>query len=472
MISDFVTTRRSFLQSASAIPLGFAGLQAFLTGRARGENQPAVPIGFGPLTHDPAGILELPARFSYKVISRVGERMDDGLFVPGDPDGMAAFNGPGGATILIRNHELTPYQKYASPFGPENELLDRIPRASFYDFGKGELPCIGGTTTLVYDTEKQELKRQYLSLAGTINNCAGGPTPWNTWITCEETEQKAEGPLEKDHGYPFEVPAVADGKLAKPIPLTAMGRFRREAVAVDPRSSIIYQTEDVSDGLIYRFIPSAPGEPLKGGKLQALAIRDRKGLDMRNWADLRTGEQETKILQGERMPVEWINLEDVQSPNDDLRLRGYQNGAARFARAEGIWFGRNTAFFCCTDGGRTKTGQIWRYTPSPVEGTPAESDHPGTLQLFLEPNDSNLLENGDNITVAPWGDLIVCEDGPGEQHLVGITPAGRLYKFARNAVDESEFAGAVFSPDGSTLFVNLQNTGLTLAITGPWRTLS
>jgi secreted PhoX family phosphatase len=468
-MTENVTTRRSFLQAAAAIPLGFAGLHNFLAGRVRGAEAMPPRIGFGPLLPDPNGILELPSDFSCRVISRVGERMDDGLFVPGDPDGMAAFPGPSGTTVVIRNHELTPYQKYASPFGKENKLLSRIPRSSFYDYGKGEFPCIGGTTTLVYDTEKCLLKKQYLSLAGTINNCAGGPTPWNTWITCEETEQRSEGALEKDHGYAFEVPARPDGQLAKPLPLTAMGRFRREAVAVDPRSSIIYQTEDVSDGLIYRFIPTSPGEPIKGGKLQALAVRDKKGLDARNWTDLRTGEVDSPVPPGEPMAVEWIDLDEVHAPKNDLRIRGFEKGAARFARAEGMWFGRNCVFFCCTDGGRTKTGQIWRYTPSLVEGTPAEADHPGSLQLFLEPNDSSLLQNGDNITVAPWGDLFVCEDGPGEQFLVGITPEGSLYKFARNVADTSEFAGAVFSPDGSTLFVNLQNTGLTIAITGPWR---
>ena len=75
----------------------------------------------------------------------------------------------------------------------------------------------------------------------------------------------------------------------------------------------------------------------------------------------------------------------------------------------------------------------------------------------------------DNITLAPWGDLIACEDGDGENFLVGVTPEGEPYRLARNAMNDSEFAGAVFSPDRTTLFVNIQTPGLTLAITGPWR---
>ena len=110
--------------------------------------------------------------------------------------------------------------------------------------GSGELPCLGGTTTLVYDTRTQTLEKHFLSLIGTIRNCAGGLTPWNTWITCEETMQKAEGTYDADHGYNFEVPASADIGLADPIPLKAMGRFNHEAVAVDPKTGIVYETED------------------------------------------------------------------------------------------------------------------------------------------------------------------------------------------------------------------------------------
>jgi secreted PhoX family phosphatase len=133
-----------------------------------------------------------------------------------------------------------------------------------------------------------------------------------------------------------------------------------------------------------------------------------------------------------------------------------------------MWFGQGVVFFACTSGGHVNRGQIWKYTPSPVEGTAGEANQPGRLELFVEPNDGTLIENCDNLTVSPWGDLIVCEDGSGDQFLVGISPEGRIYKFGRNAVSDSELAGATFSPDGTTLFVNIQHDGLTLAITGPW----
>jgi secreted PhoX family phosphatase len=82
--------------------------------------------------------------------------------------------------------------------------------------------------------------------------------------------------------------------------------------------------------------------------------------------------------------------------------------------------------------------------------------------------DSSIIENADNLTVAPWGDLIVCEDCDEKQDLKGVTPEGKVYNFGRNAKSNSELAGATFSPDGSTLFMNIQHSGITLAITGPW----
>jgi len=166
------------------------------------------------------------------------------------------------------------------------------------------------------------------------------------------------------------------------------------------------------------------------------------------------------------MPIEWMNLRGIDQ--DDLRFRGHATGAARFARGEGMWFGNHAVYFACTNGGPAKKGQIWKYVPSPFEGTPEENSRSGSLELFVEPNDGNIIENADNLTVAPWGDLVVCEDSDGDNYLLGITPKGDIYKMGRNAVSESELAGATFSPDGSTLFMNIQHDGLTLAITGPW----
>ncbi len=457
-------SRRHFLKTSAAFALGFSGLHT-LYGCGQPDAPPpeAISERFGPILPDPNKILDLPQGFSYQIISRAGEQMTDGLFVPAAHDGMAAFPGPDGLTLLVRNHEVNlNADPHRGPFGPRNERLSQISQDDLYDAGSSGEPCLGGTTTLVYDTRSQRLESHHLSLIGTIRNCAGGPTPWNSWITCEETTVRAGDPCAHDHGYNFEVPASATPGLARPVPLKAMGRFNHEAVAVDPASGIVYQTEDTGDSLIYRFIPNTPGQLAEGGRLQALCIADQASLDTRNW-------DEQTVTTGTVLTTRWIDLDDVEAPDNDLRLRGFDQGAARFARGEGMWYGNEAVYFACTNGGVEKRGQIWRYIPSPAEGTADETTTPGTLELFVEPNHPGLVDNADNLTVTPWGDLILCEDGSGDQFLVGITPEGTVYKFAHNAVSNSEFAGATFSPDGSTLFVNIQGDGITLAITGPWQ---
>ena len=457
-------SRRHFLRSAGAYAAGFAGLRTFMGDPTALAQTPAQArqYGFGDLVEDPDGLMDLPRGFSYHAFSRVGDEMDDGLLTPGRLDGMATFAGPNGSTILLRNHELDP-DDGLGPFGPRNELLAGADRAKLYDLGGGALPAPGGVTTLVYDTAERRLVQSSLSLGGTVRNCAGGPTPWNTWITCEETNDRtgAFGSFARDHGYNFEVPATATMGLATPEPLTAMGRFKHEAVAVDPHSGIVYQTEDRDEGLIYRFIPDTPGVLAAGGRLQALVVKGMPSADTRNWSG-------RVIAVGELLDVEWIDIADVESPADNLRFQGFSNGAARFARGEGMWYGNDSVYFACTEGGGSRIGQIWRYVPSAAVGQPGEASNPGSLSLFIEPNDRGLVENCDNVTVTPWGDLILCEDGSGDQFLVGVTPAGSLYKFARNASNSDELTGATFSPDGTTLFVNIQEPGITFAIQGPW----
>ncbi|HYF49275.1 MAG TPA: alkaline phosphatase PhoX [Planctomycetota bacterium] len=449
-------TRRDFLKTTAAVTAGFLGLRYWASGNVLAD--PAA--GFGALVPDKGGILDLPAGFSCKVISRRGETMADGLLVPGAPDGMAAFAGADGKTVLIRNHELDFNSVANGAFGAKYALLEKADIAKLYDAGKKTTPGLGGTSTLIFDTKTGTLEKQFMSLAGTSRNCAGGPTPWGSWVTCEETVTLAAGTIEKDHGYNFEVPSTATG-LVEAVPLKQMGRMNHEAIAVDPKSGIVYETEDRPDGLIYRYIPNQKEKLAAGGKLQVLKVRDKTSLDTRNW-------KEATVKVGESLSVEWLDIDEVEAPKDDLRLRGFTKGAARFARGEGMWYGRDAIYFACTNGGSEKLGQIWRYTPSPVEGQADESKQPGKLELFVEPNDGNLVENADNLTVAPWGDLIVCEDGPGGNGLVGVTSKGQVYRFAHNAQSKSELAGVTFSPDGTTLFVNLQGDGMTLAITGPW----
>ena len=450
-------SRRLFVKNAVAVSLGFGGLHHFMGCSKLPEGLDLIP--------DPAGILDLPQGFNYSIISTAGNTMSDGFILPARPDGMATFLADNGMTILVRNHEVDNAASMG-PFGAENEMLSKLTSDQFYDFGFGNQPAIGGTTTLVYDTKNQEVVREFLSLVGTRRNCAGGPTPWGSWLTCEETTVRTTDgdQIEKDHGYNFEVPATLNPTLANPVPLKAMGRFNHEAVAVEPESGIVYQTEDRHDGLIYRFIPNVPGQLAEGGRLQALVVIDQPSLDTRNW------ESDTVAI-GQVLPVRWIDMEDIDAPEDDLRLRGFDSGAARFARGEGMWYGDGVIFFACTNGGKERKGQIWKYRPSPQEGTAQEEQQPGTLELFIEPNDGAIVENADNLTISPWGDLIVCEDGPGQQNLLRVTPSGEVIRFGSNRISDSEFAGSTFSPDGTTLFVNIQVDGLTLAITGPWNQL-
>ncbi|MGJ3243428.1 MAG: alkaline phosphatase PhoX [Opitutales bacterium] len=463
--------RREFLKKSGFVAAGFMGLKNLMhaaPGSAAGASgSPAGPMktiaGYGPLVPDPAKIFDLPEGFTYSVISRAGDEMDDGLLVPGDADGMAAFPGPDGRILLVRNHELNPGDRAKSGFGPNHERLGRIAPEKLYDAGSSEGPMFGGTTNIVYNPKTMQAERVYTSLAGTENNCAGGPTPWGSWVTCEETTTPKSQFWKRDHGYNFEVPADADGTV-DPVPLKAMGRFRHEAIAVDPKSGIVYQTEDMGDGLIYRFIPKTKGKLAEGGTLQALMVEGQPSRDTRNWKD--TGEP-TFPAQA-FFNTRWVDLRDVEAPRDDLRFRGFRAGAARFARGEGMWYGNGEVYWACTNGGPIGAGQIFRYIPSPYEGQQREKDIPGRLELFLESTDRDVLKNADNLCIAPWGDVIIAEDSDQPCRLVGVTPEGAAYTFAANSYNGSELAGCCFSPDGQTLFVNIQKTGLTLAVTGPW----
>ena len=375
--------------------------------------------------------------------------MTDGTPTPRAHDGMAAFGMPDGSVRLVRNHEDGDLPPHARP------MTDA---AHAYDPAAG-----GGTTTLEIRLEGDgppTLVRDFVSLGGTTINCAGGPTPWGSWLSCEETTNGLARGWSVPHGYVFEVAAAAD-RPVEAVPLKAMGRFVHEAVAVDPVTGFVYETEDLNRAAgVYRFRPSTPGVLAGGGALEMLAIRGRPD------ADLRAGQRV-----GERLPVRWVPIADPDPTDAEqhpaaVYVQGRERGGARLSRLEGCWYADESVYFHSTNGGDAHAGQVWRYLPREE-----------ALVLVFESPSADILNGPDNITSSPRGGLIICEDGPGTCHLRGLTPNGEIFDFARNILNEREFAGAVFSPDGRVLFVNIQgdlnsfgpgNPGMTLAIWGPW----
>jgi uncharacterized protein len=448
--------RKQFIAQTLGLTAAFASLRL---GWGDGTNQ---EISFGPLQKDPMGIIDLPAGYEYKVISRSGDPMSDALPTPARPDGMAAFGGQQGQPIvLVRNHENDPQ------FLEADHPWNHIPKSKFYDAGFGKSPAMGGTSTLIYDPKSRELIQHFLSLAGTVRNCAGGPTPWGSWISCEESNLKVSEICEKDHGYCFEVPAHPNTGIVDPIPLKGMGRFNHEAVAVDSRTGIVYMTEDRMDGLFYRFIPHVMGHLELGGRLQALMLRDIPQALTHNHQEHGKNIGMHMVI-GQKYLCTWVDLDQVQSPNDDLRIQGHSKGAAIFCRGEGIWFNRDQMLFTATAGGQNRCGQVFRYEPIPYGPLSKHDGIDGTLELFLEPNDREVLDYGDNITFHPNGDVMICEDGNEGNFIRHVSAKGEIKPFAYNAFNKSEFAGACFSPDGKVFFVNIQDPGLTLAIHGPF----
>ena len=435
--------RRNFIGATGA---AFSGLLLNgCTGRSAPlTSAPSSFADYGPLVPDPAGMLDLPRGFSYRLLSSLGNAMTDGCTVPDKADGMGCFSLGNDEIVLIRNHELVPADDaggvLAKGFGTRDGAI--VP---------------GGTTSIVLDATTLEVKREFRSLAGTIRNCSGGITPWGSWLTCEEAptgpgQRFGEG-LAENHGWVFEVPANATG-LIDAVPLKAMGRFNHEAACIDPRTGIVYLSEDRDDSVLYRFVPTTPGRLGDGGLLQAMVV---EGLsDTRNWTS-------AEMAVGSRHTVRWIDCDDVESPNDDLRSRAAAKGAAVVARGEGIHTGTDEIFVCSTNGGQRKLGQILRLVP----GTGGEPDQ---IELFFESQSKDQFNYGDNLTVGPNGHLIVCEDQYTEvvdNHLRGITPDGRAYTLGRLRM-QTELAGGCFSPDGKWFFVNAYSPTRTLAITGPW----
>jgi secreted PhoX family phosphatase len=474
-------TRRHLVRSAASVALAAPALK-LLAGCTPASNPAtshtpyarSVRLSALALVADPNGLLDLAPGLSYAQLSRWGDKLSDGLIEPAAHDGMAAFpvEGDPDRCLLVRNHELgVSDDAHGDSAFAQGGAVDP---ALVYDTNTAGRPHSGGTTTALVNIKSRRIERSHLSLAGTAANCCGGPTPWGSWLSCEETQLLPGATAKKAHGFIFEVPSAHTG-LAAPVPLTAMGRFTHEAAAIDPATGVVYLTEDQGDGLFYRFLPAARGELAKGGRLQALALVAQSGADTRNWPADRGGDPSLAFLMGQRHAVRWIDMDAVEAPDGDLRMRGRGKGAAIFARGEGAAFALESAgsaiYFACTSGGAADKGQVWRYVPSPHEGTAREADAPGQLELFVESAGEAHFERVDNIVASPQGDLVICEDGPGDNFVRAVAPDGLIWPLARNAASDSEFCGACFSPDGSTLFVNVQRPGATFAITGDWTAL-
>ena len=440
---------------------------------------------FPALVDDPAGILALPPGFSYEIVTYAGKtQLEDGTGpTPSNHDGTAVFNARGRRLQLIQNHELSAGSALGVPHV----------KGTVYD---PAAIAAGGCT--VIDTDRQGRNHgERVAISGTLVNCAGGPTAWGTWLTCEETETKAgtawsangqSGTYAKDHGYVFEV--FRDGRKL-PEPIKAFGRYAHEAVAVDPDNRRVYLSEDASNpnGLFYRWnAPSGvrlgPGiaDQLSAtaGTLEAMAIIMDDGSVLPDVAYL------TSAQIGRPFPVRWVTVPERDGQTTSVRKQ-FTNEVTRGKKFEGV-FGTDKGVYVVNSfafntgdlpaDAVKHDGMVWFYSYADKTITLVTYfPHQTTTDTGTAPRyDGVVFDGPDNVTVTPWGTLVLAEDGVGASHVLSSVPGGPSYAIARNQLnigtaaspEYSEFTGPTFTADGEVLFVNIQTPGITLAISGPW----
>lgn len=442
--------RRSFLKAsaAGAGGLALAGpLQAFMARTAMAA--PPTSAGYGPLSPvtsltDGVEYLALPPGFSYYSFGDVASIMSDGNPTPPAHDGMALFRAKAGKYRLVRNHESRTLG--APSIAPVDRSYDPL--------------AAGGCTILEFDPKHPPATPldvpSWVGIGGTYVNCAGGSTPWGSWLTCEETTSVNPANGVK-HGYVFEVSAKTEsGDPVTSVPLTGLGRFVHEAAIVDPHTCNVYLTEDSGTAGLFRFIPGAWGDLAKPGKLQMLKV----GSSAYNAG---TGQSVGAVL-----ACSWV---DIGDPDNTPYAQGLAQGGATFRRLEGAWYGDGYVYFNSTDGGDAQSGQVWAYCT-----------YDATLTLLYESPSSTVLLKPDNLTVSPHGNVWLFEDPDRarQSFIKGLADDGTLFTFAANIrpgtipgsstpASWDEFAGGTFSPNGKWLFCNIQTPGVTLAITGPFK---
>ncbi len=457
-----VLPRRGLLRAAAGFGIAVGGSLEAMAGAAEARAATRPGTGYGPLLPDPDGKLSLPAGFRYRIVARAGVTLlESGRPTPGDTDGTACFRARHGWT-LVNNHEINGTEDHPVPAEP----------GFTYDPGAG-----GGTTTIEVDRRGKRI-REYVSLAGTHNNCAGGVTPWNTWLSCEESEARIDEVHRREHGYVFEVDPHDRAANRDPVPLTFLGRYAHEAVAVDPHSHTIYLTEDAAapQGLYYRWTPPKRFAGGKGalrdlalstngataGTLEAMCCTTGDGRHVRELSEAREP--------GTTYRVRWVDVPERNGLRVPVRTQFDNAAVTRSRKLEGQWWGDGGVYFVASyarraDGSRhDHDGQVWFHDPGRQTITLR-----AIFGVNPDPEAGSAFDGPDNITLSPYGGLLMAENGQGRSHLFGLTTAGEAYPMARNEINSSEFAGPVFSADGEVLFAGIQDPGLVFAITGPWQ---